>query len=178
MARVEHERRANWRGTSKIGQRFGRRSGKDRREQKQNKCIYLMGSLRNPTIPELAVSIRKHGWEVFDDWYSPGLRADDHWRDYAQRRGQSYQTALSSYAATHVFEFDKYHLDRADVGVLVHPAGKSCHLELGYMVGQGKPGIIYWPDGEPAKDRWEVMTLFADRAFSFKELIKTLERYK
>ena len=58
------------------------------------KTIYLMGSLRNPTIPELSVAIRKIGFEVFDDWYSPGPKADDHWRNYSQHAS----TALRLFA--------------------------------------------------------------------------------
>lgn len=38
------------------------------------------------------------------------------------------------------------------------PAGKSGHLELGYMIGNGKPCIIYF---EKEPDRWDVMTQFA-----------------
>lgn len=141
--------------------------------------IYLIGSLRNPTIPELSNEIEKEtNIKVFDDWYSPGPRADDHWRDYSQGRGQTYQQALNDWAAEHVFEFDKHHLNRVDGGVLVHPAGKSCHLELGYLVGLGKPGLIYWPDGEPPEDRWDVMVKFADTAFSFPELCAKLKKWK
>lgn len=142
------------------------------------KEIYLIGSLRNPDIPELAVKIRQEGFNVFDDWYSPGPKADDYWKDYSQRRGLTYREALYSYAAKHVFEFDKFHLDRCDIGVLVHPAGKSCHLELGYLIGQGKPGFIYWPEGEPPKDRWDIMVQFATPCFSFDELKEELCKIK
>lgn len=143
------------------------------------RSIYLIGSLRNNSIPELGKDLRKEGWDVFDDWWSVGKNADDHWKDYSQRRGQTYKEALASYAAQHVFEFDRFHLERCDIGVLVHPAGKSCHLELGWMTGGGrKPGVIYWPDGEPPKDRWDVMVKFADTAFSFEELVGQLRRYK
>ena len=138
------------------------------------KQIYLIGSLRNPDIPEIGVALRKEGWEVFDDWYAPGPEADDHWRSYCQRRGLTYQEALQSYSGTHIFEFDHEHINRSDVAVLVVPSGKSGHLELGYMVGQGKPGIIYWPDGEPEKSRWDVMIQFADTAFSWEELVEKL----
>lgn len=81
-------------------------------------------------------------WEIFDDWYSPGPEADDFWKTYEQGRGRSYSEALKGYAARHIFEFDKHHIDSADAGILVCPAGKSGHLELGYMIGQGKPGYI------------------------------------
>ncbi len=62
-------------------------------------------------------------------------------------------------------------------GVLVLPAGKSGHLELGYLIGQGKPAYIWMPE-EP--DRWDVMYRFADAVFigdtGIDELIVTLGR--
>ena len=121
--------------------------------------IYLIGSLRNPHVPEVGECLREHGFEVFDDWFAGGEHADDAWREYEQGRGHSYIEALRGHAARHVFEYDHEHLDRADGAVLVMPCGKSGHLELGYILGQGKPGFIYMPE-EPV--RWDVMALFAD----------------
>ena len=139
------------------------------------KSIYLIGSLRNnKAVNRLAVALRKEGYDVFDDYSSSGPNADDHWKEYSQGRGQTYEEALNSYAAEHAFAFDKHHLDRCDIGILAHPAGKSCHLELGYLLGQGKPGIIYWPKGAPPKDRWDLMTKFARRAYSFDGLLAEL----
>lgn len=120
--------------------------------------IYLIGSLRNPTIPLIAGRLRYAGHEVFDDWYAAGPNADDTWRDYEIGRGHSFTEALSGYAAKHVFSFDQEHLNRAHAGVLVMPAGKSGHLELGYLIGQGKPGYILL-DNQP--ERFDVMYRFA-----------------
>ena len=126
------------------------------------KQIYLIGSLRNEAVPTTGVYLRTLGFEVFDQWYSAGERADDAFYDYAKLRGWSYQEALDSYAAKHIFSFDKFHIDRSDIGVLVMPAGKSGHLELGYMIGCGKPGYILF-DKEP--ERLDQMHAFADRVF-------------
>src|SRR5574337_842045 len=104
--------------------------------------VYLIGSLRNPRVPEVAAAIRAEGYDVFDDWYAAGPEADDYWQKYEQGRGHDFTLALQGYAANHVFNFDRHHLDRCDMGVLLLPAGKSGHLELGYMIGQGKPGFI------------------------------------
>ena len=124
--------------------------------------LYLIGSLRNPEIPAIGVHLRSLGYEVFDDWYAAGRIADDSWRDYEIARGHSYSQALTGWAARHVFEFDFYHLNRADLGVLVLPAGKSCHLELGYLIGQGKPGyILLDPKWKEAAPRYDVMYCFA-----------------
>jgi hypothetical protein len=136
--------------------------------------IYLIGSLKNDQIPHMANKIRKLGFEVFDDWFSPGPEADDFWRNYEKVRGSSYKQALSNYAGKHVFEFDKFHIDRADIGILYMPGGKSAHLELGYMLGQGKKGYVLF-DEEP--ERWDVMYQFATAVcFSFEELQKELEK--
>jgi nucleoside 2-deoxyribosyltransferase len=121
--------------------------------------VYVIGSLRNPKIPEIANKIREAGFEVFDDWYAAGPEADDKWKEYEQGRGRGYSDALSGAAATNVYEFDKRNLDSSDAVVLVLPAGRSGHLELGYCLGKGTPGFILLEDGV---DRWDVMYKFAN----------------
>ena len=128
--------------------------------------IYLIGSLRNPQIPELGIFLREAGFEVFDDWFAAGPIADDSWQEYEKNKGTHYKEALKGHAARHVFEFDHYHLNRVDIGVLVLPAGKSGHLELGYLAGQGKPTYVLF-DKEP--DRWDVMYQFSEDVFFNKE---------
>ncbi len=119
--------------------------------------IYVIGSLRNPKIPEIANKIQAVGHEAFADWYGAGPEADDKWKEYEIERGKTYLQALKSYGAQAVFNFDKKHLERADAVVLVAPAGKSGHLELGWALGKGKPG--YYLLDSP--DRWDVMLQFA-----------------
>jgi|SRR3990167_1931529 len=138
--------------------------------------IYLIGSLRNDKIIEIGNEIRKLGIEAFDNWIAAGPEADDYWKAYHKHRGQSYAQALQSYEARHIFEFDKHHLDRCTRAVLILPAGRSAHLELGYMAGLGKPTYVLFPDGEP-DERFDVMYQFASGGvfFSIKELIKELE---
>ncbi len=134
--------------------------------------IYVIGSLRNPAVPLLAAQLREAGHEAFDDWYSAGPRADDHWQDYEKSKGHSFSEALQGYAAQHVFHFDRRHLKRADVVVLAMPAGKSGHLEFGYAMGLGKLGYILM-DKEP--DRFDVMYAFATQVVnSATELIQCL----
>lgn len=134
--------------------------------------LYLIGSLENPKIPELGNVLREAGYDVFEDWHAGGPEADREWMRYEMQRGRTYKQALAGYHAHHVFNFDLHHLDRADAGILVYPAGKSAHLELGYMIGRGKPGYILIQD-EPAK--WDVMVLFATKVcFNLQELIDAL----
>lgn len=145
----------------------------------KKKVIYLIGSLRNENVPSLAKEIRElvnNDWEVFDDWFSPGPEADDFWRKYEKVRGSTYKQALNNWAGKHVFEFDKFHIDRSDIGILYMPAGKSGHLELGYMIGKGKRCFILF-DKEP--ERWDVMYQFAEDIFFSKEdLFKKLKQIK
>ena len=135
--------------------------------------LYLIGSLRNPEIPYIGNRLREIGFEVFDDWFAGGKIADDEWQAYETVRGHSYKQALRGYAASHVFDFDLHHLNRADIGVLVLPSGKSCQLELGYLIGQGKPGYVLF-DSVP--ERFDVMYKFATNVFfDLEELLNDLK---
>jgi hypothetical protein len=138
--------------------------------------IYLIGSLRNPAVPELAIELRQNGFDVFDDWYSAGERADDCWQAYENLRGRGYKDALKGFSAQVIFHFDKIHLDRADAVVLLLPAGKSGHLELGYAIGSGKKGYILF---DKTPERYDVMYNFATDVFFEKdELIRSLNQLK
>lgn len=128
--------------------------------------VYVIGSLRNPAIPAIGNYLRARGLQVFDDWFAAGPQADDHWKEYEQGRGHNFQQALNGATANNVFRFDKTNLDRSDAAVLVMPAGKSAHLELGYIIGTGKPGFILIEDD---KDRWDVMYRFATGVYLMSE---------
>jgi len=134
--------------------------------------VYVIGSLRNPEIPKWAACIRDNGYEVFDDWFAAGPTADDSWKEYEQARGRNYRDAMKGYAARHVFEFDKKHIDAAEIGVLILPAGKSGHAELGYMKGQGKKCIIVL---NSEAERWDIMYNFFDHlVYDIDELMEAL----
>lgn len=120
--------------------------------------IYLAGALKNPNIPNIAAQLRAAGYDVFDDWFSAGPGADDAWRDHERAKGHKFKQALESPAAKHVFAFDSAWIERADIMVLALPAGKSGHMELGIMLGRGKPGFILL-DNDP--ERYDVMYQFA-----------------
>lgn len=129
------------------------------------KSIYIIGSLRNEEIPRIGNALRGIGIDVFDDWFAAGPEADDYWKKYEQGRGRTYEEALEGYAVKNVFNFDKTHLDRVDAGLLVLPAGRSGHLELGYITGLGKKSFILSDDPE----RWDAMYRFATKVFFTEE---------
>lgn len=130
------------------------------------KKLYLIGSLRNPMVPEIGNDLRRLGFDVFDDWYAAGEKADDAWQSYEQGRDHTFSEALKGYAAQHVFEFDYQHLDDSDIGVLIMPAGKSGHIEAGFLMGQNKPVYVLLPE-EP--DRFDVMYAFFAGVFNDKK---------
>lgn len=134
--------------------------------------IYLIGSLRNPKVPEFGNELRAAGYEVFDDWFAAGPEADDYWKSYEQGRGHSYMEALTGLAAEHVYYFDKTHLFAADTGILMLPAGRSGHLELGIFVGRGLKAFILLD--EDSEERWDVMYRFAKVCKNKDELFEAL----
>lgn len=125
-------------------------------------------------VPEVAETLRDiTSLDVFDDWYAAGPEADDYWRDYEKRREHSFAEAVKGHAAQNTFNFDKCNLDRCDAACLVMPAGKSAHLELGYVIGSGKPGFILLAD-DP--DRFDVMYAFATEVvYSIDELLIAIQ---
>lgn len=129
-------------------------------ERSEEWDVYLAGSLRNEDIPRLVsiIELQTHR-SVFADWFAAGPEADDYWKRYYSELGHTYRQALSKPASKNTFEFDKRHMEKSKTMVLVLPAGKSGHLELGWFLGQGKPGYILL-DGET--DRWDVMYQFAN----------------
>jgi hypothetical protein len=140
------------------------------------KSVYLMGSLANPNIPFVGNKIRELGFEAIDDWWSPGPLADSYLKHYAKIRKLNYKQTLETHAAKHIFNFDKGLIDRADIGVLVMNAGKSAHIELGYLIGTGKPGYILF-DKEPAKI--DIMYQFCKNIyFNIDDLLTELKTYQ
>lgn len=130
--------------------------------------LYLIGSLKNRSIIPLANDIRELGYDVFDDWISPGEEADEKWQAYEAMRGRSYHEAIEGHHANTVFNYDFQHLQEAEIVVMVLPCGKSGHLEFGWCIGQGKTGLILFED-EP--ERYDLMYKFADELFFDKEVL-------
>ena len=135
--------------------------------------IYIFGSLANPRIPEITNILRDEGHEVFSEWFAAGEGADEKWKAYFKALGMGYKEALATDFVNTAFNFDLDHMKKADVGVLVMPAGRSGHLEIGWMLGQGKKGYILFPDGEP--ERPDLMSKLATNVlFSVEELLNEL----
>lgn len=145
--------------------------------------IYVAGSLRNPKIPGIARDLAKAtGHRVFSDWFAAGPEADDHWKYYYEAMApkdmsaaEKYKWALEQPASINTFNFDERHIKSSDLMVLVLPAGKSGHLELGWFLGQNRPGIILLDDTDV---RWDVMYQYATGVVTnFDELVESVIHY-
>ena len=121
--------------------------------------VYIIGSLANPNVLPIAKRVMDTGHEVYCEWHCPGPDADKFWQEHCKFFKLTYQQALDGWHAKQVFEIDLFHLDRCDTAILVLPAGKSGHLELGYIRGSKKPGYILL-DKEP--DRYDLMYRFGN----------------
>jgi len=125
----------------------------------EKKNIYLIGALKNKRVPEIGNMLRKEGYDVMDEWFTPGEFADTNWQAYETQRGRTYIEALRGRAATNIFLFDRSYLDHCDVAILCAPAGKSAMLELGYATGREKKTILFLDGEDP--ERYDIMPNFA-----------------
>lgn len=135
--------------------------------------VYLGGTLKNPKIPYIGNDIRALGFDVMDEWWTPGKQADENWQAYEKIRGRSYKEALEGRAARNIYLFDKSYIDLADIFILVMPAGKSGMLELGYAKGAGKQTYLLLDGEDPS--RYDIMPNAADKIiFYVEDLINEL----
>lgn len=125
------------------------------------KKVYVIGSLRNLVIPDVANTLESAGHSVYASWQSPGPDADEHWKTFAQARGKTYLQELHGPHVQMVFDNDIGWLNWCDVGLLVLPAGKSAFCELGYLRGRSTYTIALLGEANP--ERWDIMLRFADR---------------
>lgn len=135
--------------------------------------IYIIGSFKNGKIEPLAEKLRALRHIVFDDWRGTHPESDQVLWKYEKNRGHNYKQALRNLAARNNFEFDMRHLAEADVAILVMDAGRSAHLEAGYMRGRGKPVFVLMDTMLP--ERFDLMhNMLTDFFESEDELITAL----
>lgn len=108
--------------------------------------IYVASSWRNKFQPMVVAGLRTAGYEVYDyktdgasfDWNDLGTyKQGDQWMP------RMLEMSLCHGVAKRAFVHDMTALHRASACVLVLPAGRSAHLEAGWMAGKGQPVFIY-----------------------------------
>jgi len=136
-----------------------------------------------PTAKAVAKWLREDGHKV-DCFCDPSSgRYVFHWSEFVEK-----EEDLKNYDAIsfihdertqRAFREDKGYIDWCDAVVMIHPCGKSAHLEAGYAKGSGK--LLYmW--GSFPKGEFDVMYGFADGMFrldefeSLREVLRTMTK--
>lgn len=114
--------------------------------------IYVASSWRNPHQAAVVNALSKAGHLVYDFKNpSPGNHGfswseiDPDWLNW---NADKYVVALDHPIAKRGFAYDMNAMKWADTFLLVLPAGRSSHLEMGWACGQGKTTLILTCDGE------------------------------
>lgn len=137
--------------------------------------IYLASSWRNPYQEWLVPLLRDKGHEVYD-FKNPPYSTGFKWSDIGLAlpcTAAEYRAALYSHPrAAQGFNADFAAMRWADTCLLVLPCGRSAHLELGWMAGNGKRTLILTQDNEEP----ELMALLCDKiCISVDEVIEELK---
>jgi len=109
------------------------------------KKIYVASSWRNLHQPLVVQALRELGHDVYDFRHPPGgagfgwEQVNGDWRSWST---EQYREALKHPVARAGFASDMKTLRECDAYVLVMPCGRSANWELGFAMGEGKPGFV------------------------------------
>jgi hypothetical protein len=139
--------------------------------------VYVASSWRNQQQEEVVNFLRNRGHAVYDFKNPPdGFRGfawsdlDPDWRRWT---AEQYRTNLLTHPiAARGFLSDLRGMQWCDACLLVLPAGRSAHLELGWCAGRGKRTVILTRDGEEP----ELMALMADHICVSMDEVETVLR--
>ena len=123
--------------------------------------VYVASSWRNAHQQYVVAQLRASGLEVYD-FRNPvshfkWSNIDPDWQNWDVT---AYRAGLEHPLAEEGFRNDRDAVASCTCCVLILPCGRSAHLELGWAIGQGKPGAIYFPHGEMVEP--ELMYKFAE----------------
>lgn len=116
--------------------------------------VYVASSWRNIRQPEVVHALREAGHKVYDFRNpAPGNNGfswsaiDPNWKTWT---AEQFRSALQHPVAEQGFALDLGGMEWANAFVLVHPCGRSAHLEAGWATGAGKPLFVLLEEsGEP-----------------------------
>lgn len=121
--------------------------------------VYVASSWRNYLQPAVVAVLRASGIDCYDFKNPAPEKSGFSWKsidpNWQQWTPQQWRDAIGGPIAKEGYALDKGGMDKADACVLVLPAGRSAHLEAGYMAGQGKPVFTL----ALAKEEPDLMTL-------------------
>jgi hypothetical protein len=108
--------------------------------------VYVASSWRNEYYHQLLTDLVECGHAVWD-WRNPPTGGNGfRWQDCGQTEYQhgdkitvdDWRRLLHHPVAGAGFASDLSGMNWCDVGVLLHPCGRSAHLEAGWIAGRGK----------------------------------------
>lgn len=116
--------------------------------------VYVCSSWRNEHYPTVLRAINEAGHETWD-WRNPPTGGNGfRWQDTGAEDYQHgdkiavdrWRNMLRHPIAQAGFASDLCGMNWCDVGVLLHPCGRSAHLEAGWIAGRGKRVHVLCPD--------------------------------
>lgn len=127
--------------------------------------VYVASSWRNEKYERVIEAIQ-HDFHQVHNWRNPtsafkwtqvGLqkRVTEGGLECEQSMHTIREALLTNPRCAQGFLADMRGLEWADTVVLLHPSGRSAHLEFGYAMGRGKFGIVFLNEG----DAPDLMTL-------------------
>ena len=158
----------------------------------QQRRIYVASSWRNPFQPDVVKALRECGHEVYD-FRNPtdgparegarGTGTGFQWSeidpDWIGWDPEEFRRALAHPAAERGFMNDYKAMNEADTFVLVLPAGRSAHLELGWALGRHgvdfKECYVLLAPGEPEL-MYKIVESRGKLCVSMEELLLALAR--
>jgi hypothetical protein len=143
--------------------------------------LYVATSWAHPRYNEVVARLREAGFRVFD-WRNPPSgensfswsRADANWRRWSAAEYRGHLLGDPQAAARFCEDFRA--MRWADVGVLLLPAGRDAHLEIGFLAGAGKRTVVLLdePVGERDHEPELMCLMCSEFCTSVEELIETL----
>lgn len=113
--------------------------------------IYVASSWCNQIQPEIVKLLREQGYDVYDFKNPAPENSGFHWSEidpeWQAWTAIQLKNGLKHELARKGFYSDMTALEDCDVCVLVLPAGRSAHLEAGWVIGAEKPTVILLTDG-------------------------------
>jgi hypothetical protein len=114
--------------------------------------IYVASSWRNSLQLVVVHVLRRCGHEVYDFKHPAPAVSGFGWKQLTDQpppwSGEILREVLGNPIAAASYGYDIAALRACDAMVLVLPCGRSAHWEMGYAMGQGKPGyvVMFGPD--------------------------------
>lgn len=82
---------------------------------------------------------------AWERWFR-NIEGYEHWTD------RDHAAFMEHEQMQHIAKCDYTEMDRCDAGVLILPSGNSSHMEIGYMIGTGKPCAILFAGNESTRE--------------------------